>query len=76
MEVIAKRYKTKIIGMYFGQYHVVTTMNYELSKELLVREEFQGRPDTIITRTRGLGDLLGKQQLYERLLCNFLISIK
>lgn len=63
METHAKRYKSNILGFYFGDSPLVVTMDYELSKELLTREEFQGRNETIINRTRGLGKLLGKYNL-------------
>lgn len=51
--------KTKILGFYIGPYPTVVTFSHELSKELLVRPEFQGRMDTYVPRLRGLGKLLG-----------------
>lgn len=56
---LAKKYKTDILGLHLGNNPTVATFSYDLSKEMLTRDEFTGRNDTIIVRQRGLGKLLG-----------------
>lgn len=60
---LAKRYKTNILGIYLGKFPTVVTFSYDLCKEMLTREEFTGRPDTILIRERGLRELKGKSNL-------------
>jgi cytochrome P450 len=59
MAALGKKYKTDILGLFLGNFPAVVTLNIELSKELLTREEFIGRVDTILVRTRSFGDLKG-----------------
>lgn len=59
MAALGKKYKTDILGLFLGNFPAVVTLNMELSKELLTREEFIGRVDTILVRTRSFGDLKG-----------------
>ncbi|RZC31857.1 cytochrome P450 304a1, partial [Asbolus verrucosus] len=59
LESLGKRYKTDILGLFLGDTPTVVTFSYDLCKELLTKEEFIGRNDTIIVRTRSLGDLKG-----------------
>lgn len=56
---LGKKYKTEVLGVYLGDFPTVIALNHELSKELLTREEFLGRPDTCIARERGFGELIG-----------------
>lgn len=57
---LGKLYNTNILGYYLGTFPTITTFGYELCKEVLTREEFIGRNDTIATRGRSLGKLTGK----------------
>ncbi|KAI7815163.1 cytochrome p450 [Rhyzopertha dominica] len=56
---LGKQYNTNILGLYLGDIPTVVTLDHSLTKELLTRDEFIGRNDTIITRTRALGQKLG-----------------
>ncbi|XP_019865636.1 probable cytochrome P450 304a1 [Aethina tumida] len=55
LESLGKQYDTDILGFYLGDFPAITTMNYRTCKRLLLKEEFNGRNDTIIIRERGLG---------------------
>ncbi|XP_017768827.1 PREDICTED: probable cytochrome P450 304a1 [Nicrophorus vespilloides] len=56
---LGKKYKTDVVGFYTGEFLVASCYKYDLVKEVMVREEFSGRPDTVIIRNRGLGRLIG-----------------
>jgi hypothetical protein len=58
-ETLGKRYKTDILGLFLGTGPAVVVFSHELCKEVLTRDEFIGRNDSIIIRTRGLGELKG-----------------
>ncbi|KAF2881534.1 hypothetical protein ILUMI_24637 [Ignelater luminosus] len=58
-ELVAKRYNTDILGIFLGPAPAIIPFGYDLCKEVLTREEFFGRNDTILTRGRSLGDLIG-----------------
>lgn len=60
-ELVAKKYNTDILGLFLGPAPAIVTFGYDLCKEVLTREEFFGRNDTILTRGRSLGDLIGKR---------------
>lgn len=59
VDVLAKRYKSNIVGLLAGDFPVILVTGYNLVKEALIRDEFIGRPDIYATRYRSLGDLLG-----------------
>ncbi|EEZ99196.1 cytochrome P450 304E1 [Tribolium castaneum] len=58
-ETLGKRYKTDILGFFLGNAPTVVTLSYELTKEMLSRDEFMGRNDTIIVQTRSRGSPKG-----------------
>lgn len=60
LESLGKQYDTDILGFYLGDFPAITTMDYRTCKRLLLKEEFNGRNDTIIIRERGLGAPRGK----------------
>lgn len=55
IEKLAKKYNTDLLGFYLGDTPTIVPISNDLCKEVLTREEFAGRNDTIITRLRGLG---------------------
>ncbi|XP_063909188.1 probable cytochrome P450 304a1 [Zophobas morio] len=59
LEALGKRYKTDILGVFLGDFPTVVTFSHELCKELLTRDEFTGRNDTIVTRTRSMEEKRG-----------------
>ncbi|KAK5638610.1 hypothetical protein RI129_012905 [Pyrocoelia pectoralis] len=59
IDVLAKQYKSNIVGLLAGDFPVILVTGYNLVKEALIRDEFIGRPDVYVTRYRSLGDLLG-----------------
>ena len=60
MESLAKQYKTDILGLFLGDFPTVVTLSHELTKEMLSRDEFVGRVDTVIVRVRSRGEPKGK----------------
>ena len=75
LEALGKRYKTDILGVFLGDFPTVVTFSHELCKELLTRDEFTGRNDTIVTRTRSMGEKRGTfikvfNSVYNILYCN------
>jgi hypothetical protein len=52
MMKLAKYYKTDLIGFYHGPVPVVVVNSQKLVKEMLVRPEFDGRNDFLVTRLR------------------------
>ncbi|XP_063909187.1 probable cytochrome P450 304a1 [Zophobas morio] len=59
MESLAKQYKTDILGLFLGDFPTVVTLSHELTKEMLSRDEFVGRVDTVIVRVRSRGEPKG-----------------
>ncbi|CAK1545866.1 unnamed protein product [Leptosia nina] len=56
---LAKEYNTKIVGLYLGPLPQVLVNDSELIKEVLIREEFDGRVDTVLGRARCYWKKLG-----------------
>ncbi|CAH4035727.1 probable cytochrome P450 304a1 [Pieris brassicae] len=56
---LAKQFNTKVVGLYLGSCPQVLVNDPELVKEVLLREEFDGRMDTILGRVRGGWKKLG-----------------
>ncbi|XP_022128196.2 probable cytochrome P450 304a1 [Pieris rapae] len=56
---LAKEYNTKLVGLYLGPIPQVLVNDSTLIKEVLIREEFDGRLDTVISRARGFWKKLG-----------------
>lgn len=54
-EALSVQYETPIIGMKLGQELVIVASTYPLVKEILSREEFDGRPDNFFLRLRTMG---------------------
>lgn len=62
-QILAKRYNTDILGLFLGSAPTIVTFGYDVCKEVLSKEEFLGRNDTILNRGRSSGELLGKKDL-------------
>ncbi|KAL1130993.1 hypothetical protein AAG570_012234 [Ranatra chinensis] len=56
---LAKRYKTRILGLTLGREYYIVVFKREYVKEVLVRPEFQARPDNFFIRLRSLGSRKG-----------------
>lgn len=56
---IGEKYKTKIIGLFMGPVPTVVLNDPQLIKEMLNREEFDGRMDIILFRLRSFWKKLG-----------------
>nr|QLI62181.1 cytochrome P450 32 [Streltzoviella insularis] len=56
---LGKEYKTKIVGLYLGAIPSIVINDPNLIKEMLNREEFDGRNDIIIARLRSYWKKLG-----------------
>lgn len=59
LEYYRKKLKVRILGFYLGNSPSIATFDYELCKEVLTRDEFTSRSDSIIFKVRGFGDLPG-----------------
>ncbi|XP_068631506.1 probable cytochrome P450 304a1 isoform X2 [Battus philenor] len=55
----SKEYKSKVIGMFLGDIPAVVVNDPKLLREVLTREEFDGRTDTITSRLRSYWKKLG-----------------
>lgn len=51
-----------------GAHYIVTVAGSEAVKEVLSREEFDGRPDGFFFRLRTFGKRLGKKNIFEKYL--------
>lgn len=49
-----------IVGVRMGRDAIIIVSGYPLVKEVLSREEFEGRPDGFLFRLRAFGKRLGK----------------
>lgn len=56
---LARRYRTRVVGLYLGPYPAVVACDGPSIRETLSRPELQGRLDTFVTRERQLRRLLG-----------------
>ncbi|KAK7793940.1 hypothetical protein R5R35_007703 [Gryllus longicercus] len=56
---MARRYKTRLLGLYLGQFPTVVATAYEDVRDVLTRPEFAARPDLLHGRLRAGGDQLG-----------------
>ncbi|KAF9407055.1 hypothetical protein HW555_012796 [Spodoptera exigua] len=56
---LGEKYKTKILGLYMGPVPTIVLNDPELIKEMLNREEFDGRMDIILFRLRSFWKKLG-----------------
>ncbi|XP_050562229.1 probable cytochrome P450 304a1 [Spodoptera frugiperda] len=56
---LGEKYQTKILGLYMGPVPTVVLNDPELIKEMLNREEFDGRMDIILFRLRSFWKKLG-----------------
>lgn len=54
-EKLSEEYKSPLVGLKLGNELVVVAMTYPIVKDLLTREEFDGRPDTFFLRLRTMG---------------------
>lgn len=59
MEYFGKKYKTNVLGFYLGPQPCIATYGYDLCKEVLTRDEFNARTDSIVFNVRGFGTLPG-----------------
>lgn len=55
----ANRYNTDVLGFQWGAFSYVACHSMDACKELLNRDEFNGRVDSFAVRTRGRGNLRG-----------------
>lgn len=60
---LGQKYKTKLVGLNMGSFPTVVVNDSQLIKEVLNREEFDGRLDIIISRLRSFWKKLGKFQI-------------
>ncbi|KAK3908619.1 putative cytochrome P450 304a1 [Frankliniella fusca] len=56
---MSARYKSPVLGMYVGSDPTVITTDFASTRELLLKPEFQGRPDLYGARLRSFNELLG-----------------
>ncbi|CAH0407358.1 unnamed protein product [Chilo suppressalis] len=56
---ISKKYNTKIVGLYLGQFPTIIINDSAMIKEMLYTEEFDGRLDIILGRLRSYWKKLG-----------------
>lgn len=59
MKKYAERYNTDVLGFQWGKFSYITCHSMDACKELLNRDEFNGRVDSFTVRTRGRGFLRG-----------------
>jgi methyl farnesoate epoxidase/farnesoate epoxidase len=57
---MAREHDTPVLGLKLGADLTIAVFGHELVKEVLVREEFDGRPDTFFIRLRAMGGRRGK----------------
>ncbi|KAE8739047.1 Cytochrome P450 CYP304 [Frankliniella occidentalis] len=56
---MAARYKSPVLGLYVGSDPTVIATDFASTREMLLKPEFQGRPDTYAARLRSFDELLG-----------------
>ncbi|XP_034236818.1 probable cytochrome P450 304a1 isoform X1 [Thrips palmi] len=56
---MAAKYKSPVLGMYFGSSPTIITTDFASTRELLLKPEFQGRPDIFTARLRSFNELWG-----------------
>lgn len=56
---MARRYKTRLLGLYLGQFPTVVATSYEDVRAIMTRPEFASRPDIVHVRARAFGERLG-----------------
>ncbi|XP_044256231.1 probable cytochrome P450 305a1 [Tribolium madens] len=56
---LAKEYDTNVLGLKLGNDYVVTVFTYPLIRDVLISEEFEGRPDNFFLRLRCMGKKRG-----------------
>ncbi|KAJ1524013.1 hypothetical protein ONE63_010556 [Megalurothrips usitatus] len=56
---MAARYRSPVLGMYFGSSPTVIAADFASTREMLLKAEFQGRPDIFTVRLRSFGEPLG-----------------
>lgn len=63
VEYFAKKFRSKIVGFYMGDFWTVAANDYASIKEVLTREEFDGRLTNIpAMMDRAFGKNLGKRK--------------
>lgn len=63
---MAARYRSPVLGMYVGSDPTIITTDWASTRELLLKPEFQGRPDLFAARLRSFDELLGEYLRYLR----------
>jgi methyl farnesoate epoxidase/farnesoate epoxidase len=53
-----------VVGTRLGRSHVVVVSGYDAVRDILLREEFEGRPDGFFFRLRTFGKQLGNAIFY------------
>lgn len=56
---LANEYNTNVLGLKLGNEYVVTVFSYPLVRDVLISEEFEGRPDNFFLRLRCMGKKRG-----------------
>jgi len=57
-----KKLKSKLISCYLGDYFVIVANDYESIKEILAKDDFDGRVSAELTRDRSFGKDLGNEK--------------
>ena len=63
---LAREHDTPVLGLKLGADLTIVVFGHELVKQVFVREEFDGRPDTFFIRLRAMG---GRRGEYTQLGC-------
>lgn len=51
-----------LVGLRLGRDRIIIVSDYKLAKDILSREEFEGRPDGFFFRLRSMGKRLGMKK--------------
>lgn len=60
LEHLAKKYKTRVLGLQLGSDFVITVFSYEVVRQVLTKEEYEGRPNSFFLKLRCMGEKRGK----------------
>ncbi|RZB41731.1 cytochrome P450 305a1, partial [Asbolus verrucosus] len=56
---LAEEYNTNVLGLKLGNEYVVTVFSYPIVRDVLIGEEYEGRPDNFFLRLRCMGKKRG-----------------
>lgn len=57
---LAEQYKTNVLGLKLGKDYAIAVFSYDLVRQVLTEEEYEGRPDSFFIRLRSMGTRKGK----------------